>query len=558
MNRKQWKDGEGHPPAGLLLLHLEHELDGRCAKDVIQHVGGCAECRSLCAQLDLGMLRFDAFRESVTIPDAAPRTQLLRERLAAASTGSRRHDFAARIRGYFQFDSPRRLAYAFGGAALLLIVWLSVNLSTPGQSVYASQILEDARQASDSLIAHSKMLNQKVRLRRGALVIEKSAHHGRQLATEVREPAVNSSFQQTLDEAHIDLNDPLNAGDFADWRAAQKKHADSVKETTQSVTITTSVAGAEITEESLTLSRMSWRPIARSVEVRGEAPIEISEVSYEIGEFPALIPGSAAVSMAASAVPSKEAALAPAEVSVGELENAELDLREAFHSVGADVSASPEIWRSEHTVFYRAFPETPGQAEAIRKAASRVANVRESNMQTTPLGQRHAGTEPAPATLQLSSVLENRFASAQEAKSFLDSLQTRSKHVLGEAAALNQLGKRYPVDAIRALPAGVARAGKPSRSRYAFFAAARFGGLCEVDLSDAGRDGARVEREGRGRQRQEPAELPDVAGKRGARGAPVARAEQERLASLCSRPNRKACDAARRTLVEQPEGQSFS
>jgi len=454
MNRKQWQDRDGHPPADLLLLHLEDELEGRDANAVRVHVNQCAACRKACEELELGRSRFTAFHDSVVAPAPAPRTNAFHERLLAEGEGSS-VGFIDRIRGLFRINTPRRLAVAFGGVSVCLIVWISFFLSSPRQSVYASQLLDDARIASDSLIAQSKVLNQKIRLRRGSLVIERSVHHGRPAPIAARESSIDPNLQQELDLAHVNLNDPLSASDFAAWRAALSGHTDTVKETAQSVIITTRVAGAAIAEGSLTLSRSGWRPIARSVEVRGEEPIEISEVSYDIGDAPSWKAAPAIGALAPSAAGTVSAPAAPAEVSTTELETSELDLREAFHSIGADVSAAPAIWRSEQTVFFHASTPKPGQMEAIREAASRIPHVKETDKQLARLAEPQPLADGAGAyttTPPLESALEARLGDAQAMTSFLDSLRGRSAHLLAEAAALDELGKRYPVETIETLP----------------------------------------------------------------------------------------------------------
>ncbi|MGA2171035.1 MAG: hypothetical protein ABSG62_22850 [Terracidiphilus sp.] len=455
MNRKLWQDRDGHPSADLLLLHLEDELEGRAAEILRAHVDQCAACRKECEQLQLGASRFTAFRDSVVVPMPAPRTNAFHERLLREEEERSSASFIGRLRGQFRINTPRRLAVAFGGVSLCLIVWISLFLSSPRQSVYASQLLDDARSASDSLIAHSKVLNQKVRLRRGSLVIERSVHHGRPAPVEVREPSIDSKLQQNLDLAHVDLNDPLNANDFAAWRAALSEHTDTVQETAQGVIITTRATGAAISEGSLTLSRSGWRPIARSVEVRGEEPIEISEVSYDISDSPSMVAASPIGALAPSAASNVNAAAAPVEVSTTELETSELDLREAFHSIGADVSAAPEIGRSEQTVLYHASTTKPGEMEAIREAASRIPHVKETEKQLARLAEPPplaGGSGAYTTTPPLAAALEAKLGDAQAVAGFLESLRSRSTHVLAEAAALDALGKRYSVDAIKALP----------------------------------------------------------------------------------------------------------
>lgn len=229
MNRKQWQARAGHPPADLLLLHLEDDLGGNTADAVREHLGECATCRLTCEQLKLGLARFTSFRDEASIAVPAPRPEVLRARLTEALQPPQ--SFAERLRALVRINTPRRLGFALGGLSLGLVVWISMFLASPRQSVYASQLLTEARDASDSLIAHSKVLNQKVRLRRGALVIERDVHRGRPTPLQANEPKIDGNLQQDLTLAHVDLDDPLNAQDFALWRAAQNNPRDSVKET---------------------------------------------------------------------------------------------------------------------------------------------------------------------------------------------------------------------------------------------------------------------------------------------------------------------------------------
>lgn len=455
MKRKPWQDQDGHPPSNFLLLHLERELDRQDAESVRLHVSQCARCRKECERLEHGMSHFIAFRDSAILPTPPVRTSAFRERLLAAHAKTASKSIAIRLRDFFGLHSPRRWSFVLGGASLSLIACLFFFLSTPRQSVYASQILDSARNASDSLIAHSKILNQKIRLQRGSYVIERSVRHGRHLPVEARNQSPDVQLKQALDLAHINWEDPLNANDFAAWRASQPERTDSVHETAQSVTITTRVGGNGITEGTLTLARPGWRPIARTVAFRDEPPIEITEVSYTIADFFPKMPESAALSPLPGTSSAQSISGASSEVSTVELEASELDLREALHSIGADISASPEIWRSQQTVLFHVFPQNPGQAEAIRETASRIPYVKQTD--SLPLGslKKRIATQGSGAyktVPPLANALAIQFGSAQTATEFFASLQKRSSHVIAEANALDQLGNRYSAEAVKALP----------------------------------------------------------------------------------------------------------
>ncbi len=455
MKRKPWQDQDGHPPSNFLLLHLERELDRQDAEAVRLHVAQCARCRRVCEQLEHGMSHFIAFRDKAILPTPTVRASAFRERLLAAQAETASISIATRLRDFFGLHSPRRWSFVLGGATFSLIACLFFFLSTPRQSVYASQLLDNARNASDSLIAHSKILNQKIRLQRGSYVIERSVRHGRRLPVEARDPSLDVQLRQALDLAHINWGDPLNANDFAAWRASQPERTDSVNETPQSVTITTRVRGSGITEGTLTLARPGWRPIARTVAFRDEPPIEITEVSYTVADYFPEMRESATLSPLPGTSSAPSISGVSSEVSRVELETSELDLREALHSIGADVSASPEIWRSQQTVLFHVFPQNPGQEEAIRETASRIPHVKQTDsLPAGSLKERAAtqGTGAYATTPPLANALAIQFGSAQAAGDFFASLQKRSSHVIAEANALDQLGNRYSAETIKTLP----------------------------------------------------------------------------------------------------------
>ena len=454
MNHKNWHDHEGHPPAALLLLHLDGELEGRDAESVGEHVRECSQCHSTCQQLERGMTNFAAFSESVIVPTPAPRSPDLQRRFREEDERTKKTGIGAALREMLFGTPNRRLTFVTGLASCALIAGLLVFLSSPKQSVYASQILSDARNASNSLMVKSKVLNQKFRLRRANLVIERTAHHGRVASVQANEPPVDPQLQRSLDAAHIRLQDPLSVDDFSEWRSAQDSHSDSVKETSQSFIITVRVSGSGVTEGSLTLSRSELRPIARSVEFRDEAPIEITEESYSISDSSAAT--STAANEAPAANPSESASSVDerTEPSLSDLENAELDLREAFHAIGADVTASAAIWRADHTVFYHADPKNTVQKRAIESAASRIPHVKEAEQGPNQAGiVESSKTNGAyKTTPPLAHALKLSLGNEQAVTEFIDSIQTRSAKVQGEADALDELGKRYPPEAVKTMP----------------------------------------------------------------------------------------------------------
>ena len=453
MNREHWQHQNGHPPADLLLLHLDGDLDPRDADPVRLHVNQCAECKVSCAQLTRGMAEFVTVRDSIAIPVPAPQTKALRERLIESKASRVPTYIRAAVYGFFRHPFPRRVGFALATAAICLAVWFS--LKTPQQSVYASQLLEQARVASDSFSAQSKVLNQKVRLQRGNLIIERNIHHGRPTPLTTRDTRIDAQFQQALDRAHINLNDPLNASDFAAWRSAQSKHTDQVNETAKLVTISTRVGGEPTTQGSLTLSRSDWRPIARSVEFQGEAPIQISEESYDLSDYTAPFTESTTALAAPAQPPTPEPTVSSAVISTDDLEAAEVDLREAFHSTRADITADPQIWRDNNSILFHVSTNSAALKQKVAHAAEQIPHVKESD--TAPAPQALASQPPPPtasypATTPIADSLERELGSPQAATEFLESTRNLYSQAIAEAVALDQLGKRYPVETMKSLP----------------------------------------------------------------------------------------------------------
>jgi hypothetical protein len=131
-----------------------------------------------------------------------------------------------------------------------------------------------------------------------------------------------------------------------------------------------------------------------------------------------------------------------------------MDLREAFHSIGADVSADPEIWTADQAVFFHTSAQKPSEIAAIKEAASRIPHVKEADKQLARLSVPPPidGAGTYTTTPPLAGKLQAELGDSQAVSNFLDSFRIRSSHVLAEAAALDQLGKRYPADKIKTLP----------------------------------------------------------------------------------------------------------
>jgi hypothetical protein len=191
------------------------------------------------------------------------------------------------------------------------------------------------------------------------------------------------------------------------------------------------------------------------VEVRDQDPIEISELSYDITDSPSLTPEPAIGGLAPSTAEAVKTTPASATVSTTDLETSELDLREAFHSIGADSTAAPAIWTANQTVFYHLSALHPAQVAAIRAAAVRIPHVTESDKEPPQLAQPIEsinGSGPYTTTPPLADALQARLGSVQAVTGFLQAMRSHSSLVMAEADTLDALARRYPADTLKALP----------------------------------------------------------------------------------------------------------
>jgi hypothetical protein len=441
MNRSQLQQTEEHPPASLLLLHMDNELEGEEQQSLELHLSQCAACRDTCTRMQRGSALLGEFRDHAPLPQPS----LTTAQLAAKLRLSPWQRFLSGLRVAIRIPSPYRLAFSLAAATIVLLLFVGVHLFQPSQSVYASQILEDARKAALSLESHSRTLRQKIILRHGSLSVERDVHHGQHPRQSTAEPAIDRSLQRSLERAHIDMSDPLSVEDFAAWRSSLPDKVDAVAETPMSITITSRSKDASPESESLTLARDSWRPIARSFTAPGDIPIEIEEESFEIVDSVPLLTASAAPESEPS-VPHKDstAEIVPRAL---ELETAEFELREALFGLSAEVAAGTGVWQADRSILYRNPSVRDAEMDAIRVAAQRIHNVREGSASDA----RKAGVSLPSSSEILAGI---RVADAPPPdKQVPQILFERYEHVAWKAYALDQLGKRYGTAYVHSLPA---------------------------------------------------------------------------------------------------------
>jgi hypothetical protein len=454
MSKRIWQKSDEHPPLAALTLHLEGELEGPEAAAVGRHVNDCWTCRRELERLQRGVYAFVDYRREVllpSVPSPSEPAKLLR-RLREEAGREARPSLLQVVRGFIRAFSPRipRTAWVVSAVsaavmAILIAIWFSVP-----PRLTAAEFLRLARAAQSPADARPRVaIYQKVRIRRGAEVFQRTTYRGAKMLSAEADTTSSSPDAETLralETARINWQDPLNAGDFAGWHDAQHASTDQVMQLDRFLTLKTNVrADSPVRAASFTVRQADWHPVARSVEFRDQPPLEITEIAYEIRELPP-VEAPRTVSQA-TPLPevSVETHIEPKGVpSALDLEEDELRLREAFHAIGADRQEAPEVHRTENTIEFRVWAENEGRRQAILSAAAAIPNVVPApeplpagEATVVPLGPVYTTTPP------LRQALWDYLGGMDQANNYFAQLSVPYDGVLRNASALARLAQRY-------------------------------------------------------------------------------------------------------------------
>lgn len=463
MSEFDWEQPGRHPPISLLLLHLDGELAGREAGAVQGHTAQCWECRAVCDRLRRGICGFMDYRNQVLLP-AVPQppsggSRFLRHLRAETSKPVSRIAAALRL---LRTRSGGRLPWAVA-AALATITAFMIAPKTLGpplggpRVVSAAEFLQLVRASAGRLPASARtVICQEVEIRHGGRVYRREILRGSKA-----KPAADSAGLPRL--LPVDWSDPLSADQFAAWRATLRKKRDSIEESRDEITLST-VSGvpAEVVSASLTVRRSDWHAVAKKLNMREGAAIEIREVAFEFRPTVERAPAASAAPTAAARVPSHPSG-PPVAVSEAELQSAELDLREAFHRIGADVREAPRIWREKDSIRFSAWVETERRAREMRQAAAAAgcvaAEVHVPGDAAAPaaggLNAEPAVSEPAAVTRPpLARQLWKTMGGMDAANRRLEEIGQAHADLLAAASSLARLAERYPESERTRFPAG--------------------------------------------------------------------------------------------------------
>jgi anti-sigma factor RsiW len=321
-------------------------------------------------------------------------------------------------------------------------------------------------------------------------------------------PALIAEIEAVFQANHLDLQRPLSAAAFAEWRKTVRPKSETVKElalpgssANHGLKLTTIVsepyAVNAIIEATLAVRKSDWHTVAQRLKVQGETEVreyELSETAYEVLPLHALTvfadlvptpsPAPAIIAAASPAAsPSIIATASPAPApppSEAEVKEAEVAAMYALHQARADLGEQIEVVREAgQGVIVRGLVETPERkqqlTEALRDlplvaaqvqtieeatrqaAASQPARAAEAVTPNEPMISTTSGASGAQAGNAFEQRLARYFAEREPAGSdrgnidlkiaqLFNEVVTESSAAMSEAWALRRLLERFAAE----------------------------------------------------------------------------------------------------------------
>ena len=443
-----WLESGGHPDTGLLLLHLEGELEGREAATVAAHVKDCWVCRAECQRLNDGMNVFVEYWEEVVqqtpVPPPSRRLPVRLRQYAQAGNRVSRTPKASRKGWLWGLVSAAVLA-AFGV--------LSVVQPAP---ISAEELIARAQIFQGRIENRAAAVGRQIEIRQGDRSILRDIPSEADTAGAVQQ-AADPQIETSLREAIVNLADPLNAGQFASWRQRQTGRTDVLTEHRGFYTLTTTTfEPGPVASVSLTVQASNWRPVEQRIQFHDRPEVTIREVplSRDPARTGAKSPARPVTADAAK-LPNLAPVATPAPPSPADLDEAEVQLREALHTVRADIREAPQISRTPLEIRVDAFMESARRKNEVLEALRGIAYVRANLVaagEGVPSGSISASAypqdHPTPPRLYRSSPplagkLWEHFGGMNPANAYLAQERDSYLALLVDASALDRLAQRY-------------------------------------------------------------------------------------------------------------------
>lgn len=465
-----WLRARRHASDEDLLRLMDGELSARAARQVQKHIEGCWGCRGRYGQMQSTVLHFVEYRKHLTAPYMPPpaggRARFLKklEEMVPDVQAPWYSRLADHIRMAMAPPMSPLLASVLilaAAAAALFWVW-----QRNPRTVSASELLERAARwdAHPSEDGRAGVVYQKVRIHTKTTTVERSLYRDAQGRRQPRMPELDSTQSQLknmLEQGGVNWQQPLSATDFREWHDNLKTKEDEVKASAEISTLRTTTDSGEVQEETLTVRKADFHPVARRLILRDSREIEISELNYDVlgwnevntGLLFEPEPGTVTARASAESAAKAAAAMLPSVVS---LDEAELRARLALNRMDADTTEQISITESRTSVVISGFVENEERKKEIESGLREIPLVTTSirTYEEQALSQGSGTGTDVRRVNEYSVVADesplDRFLAArsvaqEERAEVSRKLFAAALTIQREALALNSLEKRFPV-----------------------------------------------------------------------------------------------------------------
>lgn len=323
-------------------------------------------------------------------PIAETSLQVVSQRIEETATAAiqiARHRFRRFFAGLFQIAVPNMssllvAASVLGVASIVCFVfWMR---SSPQMS--PDDLLRRAavRDTAENIPGHPGVIYQKVRISTPTRTMERALYRDAEGKRRPKPQPLDQDMARLsakLTIAGVIWDEPLSAGSYRDWRDRRSVQNDVVKRTGKNLlTLTTTVSGGTVAQESLTVRESDFHPVARTVEFRDSETVEIAELNYDV------MPWGAVNSDWFESLPDQTSVLPehgrqalspllPPVLSEDQIDVAELEARIVLNQLQADTSERIEIIRHVSGVEVKGIVATSERKREIQSRLYQVPHV---------------------------------------------------------------------------------------------------------------------------------------------------------------------------------------
>jgi DNA-directed RNA polymerase specialized sigma24 family protein len=239
------------------------------------------------------------------------------------------------------FTKMNRILASVAAAAVIASVMLFLVWERRPPTVSASELLQRAEiwDSRPSPATQSGVVFQRVRIHTKKTTTERTLYRdvaGRRKPKLVVPREVDVEVNHLLENAGIDLQQPLSAANFRGWHDHLSEWTDEIRSADANVLmLVTDTSSSIVKESTLSVRKTDFHPVARRVVMRDSEEIEISELNYDVLSWDAINASSLF----------EEPAAPPAGVQQPTANSMEIEMavRYALHGIGADLGEPIEI-----------------------------------------------------------------------------------------------------------------------------------------------------------------------------------------------------------------------